>query len=120
MEYTGYKYLFKYLEDGGFAVYTPGQKQGECIAPYVVLKDAGVLPFGNFSTTQNLYDIMCYVPANHFTDLEPFLESVEKCLNELYPRYKSLHTRTTSFYDEDAKAYMASTQYVNYRKYYNN
>lgn len=120
MTYIGYKFLFKYLEDGGFDVYTPGQKQGECTASYIVLKDAGVLPFVNFSTTQNLYDILCYVPVDHFTDLEPLLDSVEAYLNKLYPRFKSLHTRTTSYYDEDAKAYMASTQYVNYRKYYNN
>lgn len=120
MENTRYKDLFMHLKNKGFNVFTPGQHQGECIEPYVVIKDAGTTQFQGFSTTQNLYDIMCYVPANKFTALESFVGSVEESMKELFPMFKSAKYRTPSFYEESIKGYMISTQYVNYRKFYNN
>ena len=120
MENTIYKIIFKHLKDKGFDIYTPSQKQGECIEPYLVLRSAGTVQVSNFSSTQNLYDILCYVPKNRFTLMESFVDSVEDAMKELFPMIKSAHYRTESFYDDSVKGHMVSTQYINYRKFYNN
>lgn len=118
-ESTRYKDLFVFLKSKGFSVYSPAQKQGECISPYLVIKDAGVVQFGDFSSVQCLYDIMCYVPKERFTQLEEYVHSVEESMKELYPVFRSAHYRTASFYDDTVKAHMVSTQYVNYKKFHN-
>lgn len=120
MENTRYKDIFKHLKSKGFDVYAPAQHQGECTKPYLVLRDEGTTQFQGFSTTQNLYDVLCYVPRDQFTTLETYVDSVEAAMKELFPMVKSMHYRTPSFYDDSVKGHMVSTRYVNYRKYYNN
>ena len=109
--------IYRFLEDNAIKVYSPGQHQGECKEPYVVIKDNGVSRFRTYSSTQNLYSFMCYVPRTAFSELEPFVDRVEALLDNLYPRLRSNHYRTPSFYDDSVKAHMISTQYINYRKY---
>ena len=109
--------IYLHLKNNGIDVYAPGYHKGECTAPYVVLKDDGESRYGQYSSTQNLYSAMCYVPGNSYTALEPFVDRVEGLLDGLYPMIRSVHYRTPSFYDDTVKGYMISTQYVNYRKY---
>ena len=120
MENSRYKDLYKHLKQEGFSVYTPGQKTGECTAPYVVIKDTGTAQFAGFSSTQSVYDLMCYVPKDKYTDLDLYVDSVEVAMKGLYPMFKSAHYRTPAYYDESCKAYMVSTQYYNYKKFNNN
>ena len=109
--------IYRHLSKGGIRVYSPGQHQGECLNPYVVVKDAGSLQFNEFSSTQNLYDLMCYVPKDRFSELEPFVDHVESLMEGLYPMLRPTHDRTPSFYDDSFKAHMISIQYINYRKF---
>lgn len=108
--------IYKHLTKEGFDVYSPGQHEGECTSPYVVVKDAGASPLGNFSSTQNLYDIMCYVPKDNFSQLEPFVQRLEMAMVKMYPTIRPVHFKTASFYDDTVKGHMISVQYINYKK----
>lgn len=111
-----WKDIYAHLKKAGFEVYSPGQHRGECVSRYVVVKDAGAAQFGGFSSTQAKYDILCYVPGQHFSQLEPFVQEVEAAMRGLYPMIRSAHFRTPSFYDDTVKGHMISTQYINYQK----
>lgn len=108
--------IYKHLKSKGFDVYSPGQHQGECIKPYVVLKDAGLNPLSSFSSSQALYDVMCYVPKEQFSILEPYLENVKEAMKELYPAIIPVYFQTASFLDDTVKGHMISVQYKNNRK----
>ena len=109
--------IYQHLKNNGIDVYAPGYHQGECTSPYVVVKDEGESRYLTYSSTQNLYTVMCYVPKQAFSTLEPFVDQVESILGGLYPMLRSAHYRTPSFYDDSVKGHMISTQYINYRKY---
>lgn len=108
--------IYKHLEVNGLKVYSPGQKTGECTEPYAVIKDAGTTRYGTFSSTQTLYDIMCYVPKNRFTHMEKYTRKVKKLMESLKPMIMPTYTETPSFYDENVKAYMVSIQYRNMKQ----
>ena len=108
--------VYKHLKDNKIDVYFPTQKQGECIAPYVVLKDAGTMKYQDFSSTQSLYDVMCYVPKNNFSKLDQFVSKVKNLMKQMEPMIQPTYFETPSYYDDGVKAHMVSVQYRNMRK----
>lgn len=116
MEKTRYMDIYKHLTSHGIEVYSPAQKTGECLSPYVVVKDAGTMQFQQFSSTQTLYDVMCYVPKNRFTYLEQFVSQVKAAMAELKPMIMPVYIETASFFDDTVQAHMISIQYRNMRK----
>lgn len=108
--------IYLHLQTNGFEVYFPAQKMGECLSPYVVVKDATTSQYLNYSSTITYYDLMCYVPKNHFSTLEPFLRSVKQAMKALDPMIKPTYNQTQSYYDDSIKGYMVSIQYKNYKK----
>lgn len=116
MSDTRWQDIYKKLKDRGIDVYSPGTKTGECTSPYVVVKDAGRVGSSTISSSQDLYDLMCYVPAKNYSTLESFVDRVEQVMDELFPMIRPMHFRTPSFYDDSVKGHMISTQYVNWKK----
>ena len=110
------QYIYLHLKEQGFEVYFPAQKVGECLSPYVVVKDATTSKYLEYSSTVTYYDIMCYIPKDHFSELEPFVESVKVAMKGLIPLIKPTYSQTQSYYDDSVKAHMISVQYKNYRK----
>lgn len=108
--------IYLYLKGEGLDVYFPAQKVGECLSPYVVVKDATTSQFLDYSSTITYYDIMCYVPKEHFSELDPFVERVKEIMKGMVPMIKPTYSQTQSFYDDSVKAHMISVQYKNYRK----
>lgn len=108
--------IYLHLKEQGFEVYFPAQKVGECLSPYVVVKDATTSKYLEYSSTVTYYDIMCYIPKDHFSELEPFVESVKVAMKGLVPMIKPTYSQTQSYYDDSVKAHMMSVQYKNYRK----
>lgn len=108
--------IYLHLKKHGFEVYFPAQKMGECLSPYVVVKDAATSKYLDFSSTITYYDVMCYVPKDQFSKLEPFVEKVEEAMKGLVPMIKPVYTKTPSFYDDSFKAHMVSVQYKNYKQ----
>ena len=113
---TRWQDIFDKLQEKGIKVYSPEVKTGECTFPYVVVKNAGRVVSATISSSQDLYDLMCYVPGKQYSTLEGFVDSVEAAMDELFPMLRSNHFRTPSFYDDTVKAHMVSTQYVNWKK----
>ena len=108
--------IYLHLKKQGFEVYFPAQKVGECLSPYVVVKDATTSKYLEYSSTVTYYDLMCYTPKDHFSELEPFVESVKVAMKGLVPMIKPTYSQTQSYYDDSVKAHMVSVQYKNYRK----
>ena len=108
--------IFLHLKARGFEVYFPTQKQGECSSSYVVVKDATTTQYLDYSSTVTYYDIMCYVPRDRFSQLEPFVEQVKEAMKGLVPMIKPTYTQTQSVYDDSVKAHMISVLYKNYRQ----
>lgn len=113
---TRFMDIYTHLSRNGIEVYSPAQKQGECVSPYVVIKDAGTTKYTGISSTQTLYDVMCYVPKQSFTELEQFVGRVRSIMKGLQPMIMPTYFETASFYDDSVKAHMISIQYRNYKK----
>lgn len=110
--------MFLFLKNKGYNVYSPGSKSGECTKEYLVLKSEGATRHGSFSTIDDYYDILCYVPEKQYKDLEVLVERVRKDMKELEPLIMPDYQHMPSFYDDSIKAHMTSMTYLNHKKMY--
>ena len=108
--------IFLHLKNQGFDVYSPGTKTGECTSEYLVVKNDGSSKHVSFSTDVDLYAVMCYVPKEKYSTLEPLVQMVKKSMKELEPMIKPYGSQTPSYYDDSVKAHMVSIEYKNYKK----
>lgn len=108
--------IFLHLTEEGFEVYFPAQKVGECLSPYVVVKEVTTSQYLDYSSTITYYDLMCYVPKDNYSQVEPFMERVKKSMKKLMPMMKPTYSETQSFYDDTVKGHMKSVQYKNFRQ----
>ena len=101
MSNTRWKDIYNKLKQHGIDVYSPGQKTGECTSPYVVVKDAGRVDLTTVSSSQNLYDLMCYVPMDKYSTLDLFVDDIENIMDELFPMFKAdAYIKTENFMNE--------------------
>lgn len=105
-----------HLQADGFDVYSPGTKVGECVSPYIVVKNDGSTRHTSFSTDVDFYAIMCYVPRTAYSTLEPLVQSVKKSMKGLEPVLRPYGMQSASYYDDESKAHMVSIEYKNYKK----
>lgn len=109
--------IFTHLKSKGYEVYAPGTKNGECIKPYIVVKNDGSYAHVNFSTNRDMYAIMCYVPKGQYSKLEPMVQSVKRDMKELEPMIVPYDgQQLPSYYDDTYKAHYISIEYENYKK----
>ncbi len=108
--------IFLHLQNSGFDVYPPGIKTGECIKEYIVVKNDGSSRHISASTDNDLYAVMCYVPKQAYSSLEPLVQRIKKSMKELEPMILPYGSQTPSYYDDSVKAHMISIEYKNYKK----
>ena len=108
--------IYTCLENAGFEVYPPGIKVGDCTREYVVVKNDGSTRHPSLSTDMDLYSVMCFVPKNKYSTLEPLVQKVKKAMKGLEPMIVPYGMQTPSYYDDSYKAHMISIEYVNYKK----
>lgn len=108
--------IFLHLQSEGFDVYSPGMKTGECTSPYLVVKNDGSSKHIAFSTDVDLYAVLCYVPKEKYSSLEPLVQRVKESMRWLEPMIKPYGSQTPSYYDDSLKAHMISIEYKNYKK----
>ena len=108
--------IFNQLRNDGFDVYSPGIKTGDCISPYVVVAISSSMEHTSFSSNVDLYSVMCYVPKQAYSRLEPLVRSVEDSMSKLAPMILPYGQKQPSFYDDTIKAHMISIMYKNYKK----
>lgn len=108
--------LFLHLQRSGFEVHSPGVKLGECTGEYVVVKNDGSARHPGVSTDDDFYAVMCYVPKQSYSALEPLVQRIKRAMKELEPMFVPYGNQTPSYYDDGLKAHMVSIEYVNYKK----
>lgn len=108
--------IYAHLISKGYHVFAPGIKNGECIEPYIVVKNDGSYKHVNFSTDREMYAIMCYVPKGQYSKLEPLVQKVKKDMKELEPMIVPYGQQMPSYYDDTYKAHYISIEYENYKK----
>lgn len=108
--------IFRHLKSKGAEVYFPGQKIGECLNNYVVVKEGDTSQYQGFSSTATVYELLCYVPKEKYSQLPIFCDQVKEFMKELDPMIRSMNYETPSFYDAQVKAHMKSIQYMNIKK----
>ena len=64
----------------------------------------------------DLYAVMCYVPKQAYSTLEPLVQKVKKAMKELEPMIMPYGSQTPSYYDDSYKAHMISIEYKNHKK----
>lgn len=115
---TVWKLIFDVLKED-FEVYPPMEKVGDCLEPYIVLKNNGAnSTSGLLSSNYYMYSVMCYVPEHQYSYLEEYVMKVKKKMNDERIRFMVQPTgiETTSFYDSSIKAHMISVEYQNIRR----
>lgn len=105
-----------HLKSKGNEVYSPGMKTGDCTSPYIVVKNDGSSVHPSFSTDIDLYSIMCYVPKESYSSLEPLVQKIKADMKEMEPMIKPYGSQTPSYYDDSFQAHMISIEYKNYKK----
>lgn len=115
---TRWQDIYLHLKSKGVEVHSPAQHVGECKTSYVVLKDTGTMKMLGYSTTINMFDVMCYVPQNKFSTLESFKETIKGHMKELEKMLsiRPTYLETPSYYDEEIKGHMVSMQYELYKQ----
>ena len=108
--------IFNHLTAEGFDVYPPGVKVGECVTEYIVVKNDGSTKHNLYSTDVDLYAVMCYVPKQKYSLLEPLVQKVKQAMKGLEPMVKPYGSQTPSYYDDNYKAHTISIEYKNYKK----
>lgn len=108
--------IFLHLKKEGFDVYSPGTKVGECTEEYIVVKNDGSSKHPTVSSDNDLYAVMCYVPKESYSRLEPMVQEVKSAMKGLEPMILPYGSQTPSYYDDSHKAHMISIEYKNYKK----
>ena len=108
--------IFLHLKKEGFDVYSPGTKVGECTEEYIVVKNDGSSKHPTVSSDNDLYAVMCYVPKESYSRLEPMVQKVKNAMKGLEPMILPYGSQTPSYYDDSYKAHMISIEYKNYKK----
>lgn len=109
--------LYSFLVSKGYDVYAPGQKEGECLSKYIVVKYAGSVKADMISSRRDLYDLMLYVPKANYSQLEFFVQQVISDMKEIEPLFISYdNQQDTSYFDDSVKAHFVSIVYMNYKK----
>ena len=117
-EYAGSRWqdIYLHLKKAGFDVYSPSTKIGECTKEYIVVKNDGSFKHPMVSSDNDLYAVMCYVPKENYSRLEPMVQEVKKIMKGLEPMILPYGSQTPSYYDDSYKAHMISIEYKNYKK----
>lgn len=106
---TGWKEIFKHLEKEGFAVYSLGQYEGICKAPYLVLRNNGTIHIRSIEAQE--YEVLIYYPFERYSKIEEYIDKVKICMNELYPGVMLIEDQQPHYPNDEVKAYMTSLIY---------
>jgi len=102
--------MYTALKGAGQAVYLPGQFDGVCKAPFVVVSDGGTVPTGKTTGIKRVL-VTGYVPLGRLTDLRALLASSQAALRAI-PAVKTTGEISHEEIDEDRAAHFASMEYA--------
>lgn len=108
-----YKDIYTHLKAAGFDVYSFGQHEGECISPYLVLRNNGSTDALSMTGTE--YELLLYCPVKQYSSFEDYIESVKRHMNGLFPAFRLVDGPSAHYLDDDVKGYMTSLIYETYK-----
>lgn len=108
--------IVKYLQSEGFEAYLPTMHTGECTSKYIVVKAQGRTQISGISSSQQMYDMICYVPHNKRSELERFVTDVEHSLIKFgnVMAISTMNERSPDYFDPDVRGHMISTTFKVY------
>ena len=84
--------------------------------PYLVVKYNGTSGGMSFSSREDLYSILCYVPANQYSKMEQLVQNVRHDMKELEPMFLVYNDQQLPAYFDDAnKGHYVEIDYKNYK-----
>lgn len=101
------------LAGHGIKAYAPGQHRGDCVEPYVVIKDFGQNEIVGTALNRNIIDVIIYAPIARYSQIEGFTQSVKVALREV-KELKDTRYRSPVLVDNDKNAYTTSMRYERY------
>lgn len=111
-----YEHLKGMETDENLNPYFIGQHQGECEKEFAVIRKGTQLSsIMNNKTGQQIVDIILFVPARSFIEMETYATKIRTALKELnYLRKTGLETPVIA--EDEKKAYSMSIEYVLQKK----
>lgn len=116
MEENRLQDIFVHLKKEGFDVRTPGNSIGECKGKFVVVKFDGESQHMNFSTNDTFYSLLCYVPQKQYSKIDTYIREIQKSMKKMEPMIMPTHEITSSFFDDNVKAWYVKISYKNYKR----
>jgi hypothetical protein len=102
--------MYAALRDAGITVYLPGQHDGPCKTPYVVVSDGGTMPTGK-TTGIKRFLVTGYVPLGRLTDLRAVLAEAQAALRAV-PAVRTTGEISHEEIDDERAAHFASIEYA--------
>lgn len=99
---------------GDLPVYPPATHRGQCREPYIVLKADGATVMPGYSSMQQYYRILLYVPKNEYSKLDEYDKKLVKLIEDYcYPLLLPTGQKASDYYDDNYDAHMRAFLYRN-------
>lgn len=108
-----WKDIYAHLKEKGYDVYSLGQHGGDCVSPYLVLRDNGIVRKQSIEVPE--YEILMYYPIGRYSEFSDYINRVKQDMNALYPALRLTEDEAPHYPDDEKKAYMTSLVYRNSR-----
>lgn len=103
--------LYRLLAGSGYKVYAPGQHEGLCAEPYLVLRLAGAVNAEGVSSYFDLYELLLYVPYGRYSEIERTQKELKALLRRLHPIAAVYDDFGYTFSDDDVRGYQSAITY---------
>lgn len=114
---TVWERAYLHLMSKGIDVYSPGQHEGKCTNPYVVLKNNGITGFeGSNQIGSQIIDIILYYPSTNYSNIEPYTYQIQRILKELSEYLRPTGNITPVILDDSANGYTQTLEYQTFQK----
>lgn len=104
-----WKRAYEALKQSGIAVFSPAQKQGKCVSPYVVLYDAGQAAGRSQKTAHAYLTAAVHVPLGRYSMLSTVKKQVAAALRTAHITRTGEEDAVSI--DEDASAAVLRMQF---------
>lgn len=113
---TVWERVFLCLKSKGVDVYSPGQHQGKCTSPYIVLKNTGTIGFqGSNKIGSQIIEVIVYCPASNYSNMEPYTTQIQGFLTELKEYIRSTGNITPVVLDDTVSGYTQTVEYQTFQ-----
>lgn len=108
--------IYTKLKEKNLNPYAPGQHNGECEEPFVIIREGTQIPsIQSNRVGQRVVDIIVFVPLNSYIAIDPYVKRIRAALKEL-PYLRKTGLETPVITDDGKKAYTSSIEYVIIKK----